>query len=1035
LLKGLISFSMNKVAAMVIMIAIVFGAGSFAGSSLKVENMPDVSFPYLIITTAYQASPQDVMNLVTKPIEDKIANVADLNSLTSTSSDGSSVVFAEFKERVDIDKKKQELESLVQDVSVPREAGRPKVATIGFASIPAYYMAVYADATISQTELDRLYEKEMKPGLDAISGIDHIDTIGARTSSLDIQLKADTLTAYGLSPASVTASIQSEMANGSVGIVKFDGNTQIARVKGQLGSLYELENLEIPTPSGQTLLLKELADIVAVNESEFIARMDGMPAIGIHLYKSSGMNAVDFSDETNALIAKWESSLPGITFKKVYDGADEVRESISGLLREGLIGIVLASLMILLFLKNVRMTLIVVVSIPLSVLITLIFMNAMNITLNIMSLGGMFIAVGRIVDDSIVVIESIYANLQKAQKRNESVILLAVRQVAMAISSSTFVTVGVFLPIAFVSGIVGGFFRPFAVTVACALLASLLVALTVIPMMAKLMVLRDRKGMNAEEHSEGKSVKFYERVLVWSLNNRIKTLLFSGLLLVATVVVTVPNLPKTFMPEGEPDKQMNFTIKLPYETSFDTTDMQAKQIETLLRDAKDGKNEPLFTFVETLVGYSWSDDRVPYTVEIITETKADADPEAVKERFKNLIAAGLPKGSEVLPGSLAGGSGYSPIDFTYVIYGEDQPLLEQAVVQIKDKLKDFPEMKEVKDNLGDAKKELQITVFPSKARQFGLDVPRVQEMTAMWIARQELGNVRLDNTVYKTAIELSPRDKNSIAQLGRMPIPTADGSVVYLNEIAKLEEVEAPTALQRDSQKLMVQVTAKIDSADKATVSAKVTETLGQLELPSGVTTTTRGVSAEMDESFAQLFAAMGAAIAIVYLIMVLCFGNAGTPFAILFSLPLAVIGGLLGLWIARDSINVTSLIGFMMLIGIVVTNAIVLLDRTQQLRKEGYLVRPALIESGKVRLRPIIMTAGATIAAMVPLALGLSHGTLISKGLAVVVIGGLITSTVLTLVVVPIAYEMIESFKARMGRLFGADRKARPNTEAEIGL
>jgi len=1034
-LKGLINFSMNKVAAMLIMIAIVFGAGSFAGSSLKVENMPDVSFPFLIVTTAYQASPQDVMNLVTKPIEDKIANVEDLNSLTSTSSDGSSVIFAEFKERVDIDKKKQELESLVQEANVPREASRPKVATIGFASIPAYYMAVYADETISQTELDRLYEREMKPDLESISGLDHIDTIGARTSSLDIRLNADTLMAYGLSPALVTASIQAAMANGSVGIVEFDGNSQIARVKGQLNSLYELENLEIPAPAGVTLQLKELADIVAVNESDFIARMDGRPAIGIHLYKSSGKNAVDFSDETKALIGKWEANLPGITVKKVFDGADEVRESISGLLREGMLGVVLASLMILLFLKNVRMTLIVVVSIPLSVLMTLIFMNVMDITLNIMSLGGMFIAVGRIVDDSIVVIESIYANLQKAQKRNESVILMAVRQVAMAISSSTFVTVGVFLPIAFVSGIVGGFFRPFAVTVACALLASLLVALTVIPMMAKLMVLRNRNGVEAEEHSEGRTVKFYERVLVWSLNNRIKTLSFSGILLVGTIMATVPNLPKTFLPEGEPDKQMNFSVKLPYETSFDSADVQAKQLETLLREETDESGKPLFAFVETLVGYDFGNERVPNAIEIITETDGDADPDAVKDRFKDLIAARLPKGSEVIPGSLAGGSGYAPIDFTYVIFGEDQQLLEQAVVQIKDKLKEFPEMKEAEDNLGDAKKELQITVDPSKARQFGLDVPRVQELTGMWIARHELGDVRLDNTVFNTAVELSPRDKNSLAKLGRMPIQAADGSVVYLNEIAKLEEVAAPTALQRDSRKLMVQVTAKIDSADKAAISARVTEALGRLELPDGVTTTTRGVSAEMDESFAQLFAAMGAAVAIVYLIMVLCFGNAGTPFAILFSLPLAVIGGLLGLRIARESINVTSLIGFMMLIGIVVTNAIVFLDRTQQLRKEGYLVRAALIESGKVRLRPIVMTAGATIAAMVPLALGLSHGTLISKGLAVVVIGGLITSTVLTLVVVPIAYEMIESFKARMSRLFGAGRKTKRNAEAGIGV
>ncbi|QJD87984.1 efflux RND transporter permease subunit [Cohnella herbarum] len=1024
---------MNKVAAMFILIAIVLGAGSYAGSSLKVENMPDISFPFIYIVTEYQASPQDVMNLVTKPIEDKIANIAGLTMMSSSSNDGYSTVNLEFKESINVEKTKQDLESIVQEVGLPKEAGRPKVATVGYASFPSYYLAVHANDSMTQTELDELYDKELKPGFESISGIDHIDTIGARKSSLDIRLDGGALAAYRLTPSMVTNAIQSAMTNGSVGIVKFNGNSQIARVKGELNSLYDLENLEISTPTGQTLLIKDISDIEAINESSFIARLDDKPAIGIHLYMSRGTNAVDFSNEAKQKISDWEKSTPGISFNTVYDSADEVRQSISGLLKEGFLGIILASLMILVFLRNMRMTLIVIVSIPLSVLLTLVVMNYLNITLNIMSLGGLFIAVGRIVDDSIVVIESIYANLQKAQKRNESVVLLAVKQVAMAISSSTFVTVGVFLPIAFVTGIIGALFRPFAVTVSVALLASLLVSLTVIPMMAKLMVLRNAKAMGTKEHEGGKLVSFYERTLVWCLTHRMKTLLLSGLLFILTIVFTVPNLPKGFIPEGPPVKQMNYSIKLPYETSFDSTDLQAKQLETMLLEAKDENDRSMFTFVESLVGYGWSEERVPYMIELITQVNDDVDPDTVKERYRKLIADQLPKGSEVMSGSLAGGSGSSSVDFVYVIYGEDQLMLEQAAATIKNEMKQFSELKEIKDSLGDAKTEIQIAVSPSKANLFGLDVSGVQRLVAEWIAKYELGNIRLDNTLFKSAVELASKDKDSLDQLGRMPIQAADGTIVHLNEIAKLGEVKSPLSLQRESQRLMVSITAKIDSNDKAAISSKVSSQLEQLELPSGVSTTIRGVSLDMAKGFTQMFAAMGAAIAIVYLIMVLCFGNAGTPFAILFSLPLAVIGGLLGLWIAKESINITSLIGFLMLIGIVVTNAIVLLDRTQQLRKEGYLARHALIESGKVRLRPIIMTAGATIAAMVPLALGLSHGTLISKGLAVVVIGGLITSTILTLVVVPIIYELIESFKARLNRMF--NRKNRTTAGEDISL
>ncbi|MBW7474707.1 efflux RND transporter permease subunit [Paenibacillus oenotherae] len=1033
-MKALISFSMSKIAAMLIIIAILFGGGLYSGSSLKIENMPDVSFPIVMITTSYQASPQDVMNLVTKPIEDKIANIADLDTISSTSSDNMSAIIVQFKQDgVDIDKKKQDLESLVQEVYLPSKADRPKVSTLGYASIPAYYLSVNAEEGMTQSELDRIYEEELKPRFESIKGIDHIDSIGSRTSSLDIQLDANALIAYDMTLPYIAEAIQAALQNGSIGTVKLDGNTQIVRVKGDLDSVYNLENMEITAPAGQLLQLKDVSSIKMISDSPFVARLDNMPAIGVHLYKSSAANAVEFSNETNDLINEWTQKYPSLRINKIFDSADEVNESISGLLREGFIGIALASLMILLFLRNMRMTLIVLVSIPLSILITLMMMHAMNITLNVMSLGGMFIAVGRIVDDSIVVIESIYTNLQKAQKRNESVILLATKQVAMAISSSTFVTAGVFLPIAFVSGIIGGFFRPFALTVACALMTSLLVALTVIPMLAKLMVLREGKSVQTHEHNDGKMVTLYERILIWCLTNRIKTLLVSGLLLIVTIVATVPNLAITFLPDGQVTRQMNYSVKLPYETPFDSTNQLAKTIETKMAAAKGEDGKPLFNFVEALVGYDWSEERVPYAIEIITEVQENADPAAINDQYQAIIAADLPSGSKVIPGSLAGGSGYTATDFSYVLYGTEQQQLQQAAAMVESKLKEFPEMKSIKTSLGDAKTELQIAVDGPTARMHGLSTEQIQATVGGWIARHDLGDLRFDNVVYKTKIELAPRDKDTIELIGQLPIKTPSGGTVYLNEVAKLKKVLTPLALERESQKQMVKVTASIDSPDKAAVSARISEALDGLELPAGVTTELQGVTEDINEGFGQLFAAMAVAVAIVYLIMVLAFGNAGTPFAILFSLPLAVIGGLLGLFVANESINITSLIGFMMLIGIVVTNAIVLLDCAQQLRREGYTARNALIEAGKIRLRPIIMTAGATIAAMIPLALGFSHGTLISKGLAVVVIGGLITSTLLTLVVVPVVYEWIEAFKERMGRMFKRD-KAKP-TAATLKL
>lgn len=1016
-MKGIIRFSMNKASAMLIMIAILFGAGFYSAGSLKLENMPDVSFPLVVISTAYPASPEDVMSQVSKPIEDKIANVEGIEMLSSTSSDSGSEVMVRFTQGVDTDKKKQDLESMIQGIPLPMEASRPIVSTLGFASIPAYYLAVYADKGLTQSDLDSLYKSELKPGFASIKGVDHVDTIGARKTSLDIGLKADALNAYGLSPADITAAIQASLASGTVGTIKLDGNTQMVRVTGELNSIYSMNHLELVSSQGQSLLLKDLAEIKAVTESEFISRVDGKPAIGINLYKTQTANAVEFSDETNALLEKWELTHPDITFKKVYDSADEVRDSISGLLREGTIGVVLASLIILLFLRNLRMTAIVLVSIPLSILITFIMMNYLGLTLNIMSLGGIFISVGRIVDDSIVVIENIYTNLQKAKERNQSVLLLAVSQVSMAITSSTLVTVGVFLPIAFVSGLIGEFFRPFALTVACALMASLLVALTVIPLLAKLMVLR---GVNLGSHKEeetGKTAAYYEKILTWCLNHRFKTLLLSGIAFIATLFITIPNLAVNNMSDGEAGRQLSFTIKLPYDTSLESADAQSKQVENVLKQAKDDKAQPVFNFVESLVGYGGTDKQLPYMVQINTEVSEEAEPKKIKDQYKDLILAELPKGTEVTADSLSGGGGGLGTDFSYVLSGDNQQMLEQAAAQVKAKIKEFPELANIKDTLGDAKTQVVATVSQTKAKKFGLSTAAIQNTVRSWIEQTEMGSIRFDNILYTVEVQLSSEDKDSLEQLSKVPLRTSSGAIVYLSEVAKIEKVAAPISLQREKQKQVVSITASIDSADKAAISSKIVTALGAIELPEGVTSSAGGVSEDIAKNFSQLFVSMGAAIAIVYLIMVLCFGNARSPFAILFSLPLAVIGGLLGLMISNEAINITSLIGFMMLIGIVVTNAIVLLDRAQQLMVEGYSVRTALLEAGRVRLRPIIMTAAATIVAMIPLALGLSHGTLISKGLAVVVIGGLTTSTILTLVVVPVIYELLDSIRKRLTR------------------
>lgn len=1021
--KLLINFSMKNVAVTIMMIVMLFGGGLYAGVGLKIENMPNISIPILTITTTYPGSPQDVMEQITKPIETKISNIDGLRKLTSTSSDNVSSVVVELTENTDPEKKKTEIESLLQEITFPASSARPKVATIGFASYPSYYLVVHAKDGMTQTELDQLFQHKFKPTFEAISGYDRMDAIGSRQTNLSVKLNMDALAAFGLTPAQVSESLRTSMSSGPTGTVDIEGHSLMVRMNGEINSVYQLENIELPSGIGGTVRLNEIAKVEATTQSKFIARLYDKPAIGIHLYKMQSANAVNFSNEVDRLVEQWEAELPDIEFKTIFNTADEVKDSISGMLKEGIVGAVLAALTILLFLRNTRMTLIVLVSIPLSILITLLVMKYLNITLNIMTLGGIFIAIGRVVDDSIVVIENIFSRLQRAHERNESVIRLAAQEVASAITSSTLATVGVFAPIAMVSGEVGQLFRPFAITLSCAMLASLLVAVTVIPMLSKLLVLKSGSIKHHEHNEKGPVLTVYRRVLKWSLVHRAKTLLLSGLLFVVSIVATVPFLSVEFIPQNSSSRSFFFDIKLPYETSLQGTNAKVKELEEILTQAKDEDGNQLFLYTEALVGYEGTSEPQPYKAQIYTEASTSTNLNEIKKQYTEKMIAELPKGSTVETMTLSGEGG--SVNFEYALKGNDLHQLKESAMLVKEKMKQFPELIEIQDTLEDSKMEVEIDIQHAKVKQYGLNADAIQAAVSQWLIEDSLGELKLDNQRYKTVIGLDKGQIDSLAKIGQIPIRVTETETVYLHDVAKVKQVEAPASIQRDNQEQVVRVKAKIEGQNKGGISNQVTAALNELKLPEGVSGKVGGVADEIDDSFSQLFVAMIFSVFIVYLIMVLAFGNASAPFAILFSLPLAVIGGLFGLLITNESVNVTSLLGFMMLIGIVVTNAIVLIDRAQQLRAEGFTVQDALIEAGLARFRPIIMTAAATIVALLPLALGFAKGTLISKGLAVVVIGGLTTSTILTLIVVPVVYEMLERFKNRF--------KNKPNKKKQL--
>lgn len=1033
-MNSLTNFSMKNIAAVIIIVLMLFGGGTYAASILKMELIPSTTQTRFNITTQYTAPPKDVLELVTKPVEKAVAGLDGIKSLKSTSSDNFSMVTVELQQGKKIEDARRDAEGLLANVKLPQGAEKPKVQISSAEASAIYYLSVYGENNMSQQELDKIYKDIVQPGFAAIKGVDRVEGVGNKEAVLTLRMNGNAISSYGLTPAQVSQSIQAAILTSPAGLVDFSGNTQMVRVKSDLNTIYSLENMKITAPGGQTLLLKDIAKVEAISESRFISRLDGKPAIGVTIYKTKNSNDVQLAKEADALMAKWKQEFPNITFKTLFATSSMIQDSINGMVKEGALGALLASIMILLFLRNVRMTIIVLVSIPLSLLITLLIMAPLDISLNIMTLGGITIAIGRVVDDSIVVIENIYSELVKVHERGESVIKRATAQVASAITSSTLTTVGVFAPIAFVGGELGDLFRPFAITLSAALMSSLLVAVTVIPMLAKLLVLRSKNIKVHDETQVGKVSGAYLKVLKWSLNNRIKTMLLSLLVFVVAIVGTIPFLAVEFMPSSDSDKQMFIMIKMPRETSLASNDLKMKEIEAMIRETKNEAGEPAFEYMQSYVGGGSTDNRIDYESQLIGAASQGTNAKKLLDATKEKILYLLPKGSEVNGMLLSGGGPGGGGDFSYMLKGDDLNLLTQGAKMVKDKLKEIPEFRDIKDSLSESKNEVEIAVDQNKARLYNLSSGQIVETVNSWLREEKIGDLKFDNTTFSTKIMLDKSFKDSIDKIGNFLIKTPTGATVKLNEVAKVRQIEAPASITRDQQVQYVTVTATIESRDKGGVSAKAAEMLKAVELPSGVRPEVKGVSDDIQKNFMQMFVAMAVSIFIVYLIMVLAFGNASAPFAILFSLPLAAIGGLLGLLVSGESLNLTSLIGFLMLIGVVVTNAIVLIDRVQQLREAGQSVRDALLEGGLSRLRPIIMTAGATIIALLPLALGFSKGALISKGLAVVVIGGLTTSTLLTLVVVPVVYEIIYNTKTRLGRLFSrktSDSKSTPVTNA----
>jgi len=756
-----------------------------------------------------------------------------------------------------------------------------------------------------------------------------------------------------------------------------------------------------------TVKLSDIATLKVVGSSESVSRTNGLESIGIQIVKTNDANTVDVVNAVKDRIADLESQYSGLNLTVMLDQGKPIEDSVRTMLEKAIFGALFAVLIILIFLRDIRSTIISILSIPLSLLIAVLLLKQMDVTLNMMTLGAMTVAIGRVVDDSIVVIENIYRRmtLSSEKLRGRQLISAATREMFLPIMSSTIVTLAVFVPLAFVSGMVGELFMPFALTMVFALLASLLIAITLVPMLAHTLF-RGGIKKKVSHDKPSRMSEGYKRILEWSLSHKLITFLIAVVLLVGSLF-TLPYVGTSFLPEQE-DKTFTFT----YSPEAGATDEQAQQrmldAEEFVREQPNLTNMQYSIGGSNPLGFGSSNSALFYT-EFESDT---ADFDTVKENLLAGLEERVPDG-EWSQMDIGGGLGGSQLSVS--IYGDSTDDLKPVADEVLKLIQADSNFEEAESNLEEGYNQYTLVADQQKLSSYGLTAGQIAMALAPVTQRPVLTEVDLDGQSHNVYIETESKTYSTLSEIEDTELTSPLGIQVPISDVVEVQEGLAPDTISRSDGKTVAQLSANIVSSDVGGASTALENKINDLDLPDGITVEFGGVTEQINDTFSQLGLAMLAAIAIVYFVLVVTFGGGLAPFAILFSLPFIVIGALIGLLIGGESLSVSALMGVLMLIGIVVTNAIVLIDRVIHKEREGLSTREALLEAGSTRLRPILMTALATIGALIPLVAGWEGGAgIISKGLGITVIGGLISSTLLTLVIVPVVYEFLMKISSK---------------------
>ena len=1016
---SLSGLSVRRPVLVLVLITSLLVLGGIAYSRLPVELMPNVQFPFATVTVVYPgAGPEEVETLITKPLEEQLSSLEGVRTLRSFSQEGLAVVAIEFALGTNMDTATSDVRQRADLVrgGFPRDAEDPVVQRFNFSALPVMLLGVSGPDPLA---LRRLAEDVIKPTLERVPGVAAVTVSGGLVREIRIEVSQDRLRAEGLTAAHLEDALRQANLNVPSGRIREGDEEFLVRVVGQFATAEEIERLPLRRLDGSTIPLRAVADVRdTTREPEQFTRLNGRDSVGVSIQKQSGANTVAVAEGIRRAVAALQRQLPaGVRIAVARDDSLFIKDSVADVQGNLILGSVLATLVVFLFLHNVRSTLIIGLALPAAIVATYVPMYFFGFSLNVLSLLALAIAVGLLIDNAIVINENITRHLEMGEPPEEAA-RRGAREVELAVMASNLANVAVFIPIAFTRGLVGQFFRQFGLTVVFANLFSILVGFTLTPMLSSRWLRRSRPGRF--HRAVAVWDRFFERLslrysgwLAWGLGHRGLVLAVAAALFAGSLgLVASPLIGKEFFPAGD-FGQFQITVTMPPGSSLRQTDRATRQIEALLSAVPEVENHfALVGGVEGMFAFSSAgSQQAQLFVNLVDRSRrrrsVDEVMTEVRQRTREIPGATIKVGTQGITG------GEAPVQVE--IRGPDVRVLERLARQVEQIVRDTPGTTNVDTNLAAGKREIQVLLDKERLARLGLSIAQVGAQVRTAIAGAQTTRYRAGGDEVDIVVRSREEDRNAVDRLANLHMGTVGGVPIRLGDVATLEVRRAPATIERKDRQRLALVSASLQGRPLSAVVADIQLRLRQVALPPGYTATLGGEAQFQTETFGDMLFALALGSLFVFMTIAVQFDSLTIPVIIMASVPLASIGTFLMLLLTRTTVSLMSLLGIIMLAGIVVNNAILLVEFIVQRRKEGIPRQQAIAEAARTRLRPILMTALVSIMGGLPVALGVgSSGAEWRRPLGIAVLGGMTTSTFLTLLVIPVVYTLLDDLLSR---------------------